>query len=93
MKNCLNSTKILNAPLGEHITEIIIQLRQSGESLRAQYHLMTARSYRIDPYKEPKKHEVVNSLAQRLLELAESATECADEYELMKGQMFRYGDA
>jgi hypothetical protein len=91
MLNYSNSNKNLNVPVEEYITEFIIELRQSGESLRSQYHLMKARSYRIDPHQEPKKYKVINSLARRLLELAESATECADEYELMKGKMFLDG--
>jgi len=82
MENSFNSNRILKAPVEEHITEIIMQLRQSGESLRAQYHMTKARLFPIDPQREPKKYRLVNSLALKLLNLAESVTECADEFQM-----------
>lgn len=82
MYNNLNSTGILRGPVDEHITEIIMQLRQNGELLRAQYHMTKARLFALDPQQEPKKYKTLNSFALKLLELAESITKCADEFQM-----------
>jgi hypothetical protein len=93
MKNYLNSNKILNARLENHITKIIImQLRQSGELLCSQYHMIEAQLFQIDPNKEPKRHMELSSLALKVLELGKSITKRANEYEL-DIHLFLDGDA
>jgi hypothetical protein len=89
MEKSYNSNKLFNAPVEEHITEIIIlQLRHKGESLRSLYHMIKARSSQIDPHKEPKKYQAIHSLALEVWELAESTIKCTDEYEYQDLQMF-----
>jgi hypothetical protein len=92
MNNQYKYLRSRNVQLDEHITEItILQLRHTGESLSSQYHMIKAQLSEIDPYDEPEKYKLINSLARKVRELAESTTECADEFEYQDLQMYLDG--
>ena len=83
MANYLESNLISNELMKEHCTEhTIMRLRQSGELLRSRYHVIEAQLFEIDPQKESKKRIALRSLALKVIKLAESVTECADEFQI-----------
>jgi hypothetical protein len=89
MNNQYNYNKIFNTSLEEHRTEMtLMQFRHTGELLCFQYHMKEVRLSKIDYNNEPKKYKVLHSLALKSRELAESVTECAEEYEYQDLQMY-----
>jgi hypothetical protein len=55
--------------------------------------MIKAQLSKIDPHDEPEKYKLINSLARKVRELAESTIECADEYEYQDVQMYLDGEA
>jgi hypothetical protein len=81
MANYYNPRQIFNESQEEYTNKIIIlQFKHIGESLLSHHYMIDTYSFQVDPQSEPKKHESLRTLAQKVLELWGSLTECAEEF-------------
>ena len=82
--NNLDSLKNFETPLENHIAKIISrEFRRLEESLAFQYELLDAQSSRADCYGDHWRYKFISPLALKMLELLESITECAAEYDFL----------
>jgi len=79
-----NSQKNFETPLENHIAKIISrEFRHLEESLAFQYETLDAQSSRAECYGDHLRHKFISPLALKMLELLESITECAAEYDFL----------
>jgi hypothetical protein len=70
-----------------------IYFKRIEEALLSQHHWLEAQSSQVDRHSDPKRYADLDFMAQRVLELWEAVTECAEEYEVMDIKMLMEGDA
>jgi UDP-N-acetylglucosamine pyrophosphorylase len=79
-----NSQNNFETPLENHIAKIVArQFRHIEESLITQYELLDAQSSHAYCCGDHLRHKFISPLAQKMLELLESVTECAAEYDFV----------
>ena len=80
----LNNQKNFNSPLEKHIAKIVgREFRHLKESIIFQYETLDAQSSRAERSGDHLRHKFISSLALKMLELLESITECAAEYDFL----------
>jgi hypothetical protein len=84
LSNDHNSQKYFDSPLEKHTAKIIArEFRHLEESLAFQYGMLDAQSSRADCYGDHLRHKFISPLAVKMLELLDSITECAGEYDFL----------
>ncbi len=79
-----NSQNNFETPLEKHTAKIIARgFRHLEESIAFQYKLLEAQSSRADCCGDHLRHKFISPLAEKMLELLESVTECAAEYDFI----------
>jgi hypothetical protein len=76
-----NSKIFRNVPDGPMTKNIRIEFEHLEESLLSQYRMLNLLASVSDSVGYPKKHEAFSALARKMLDLWESITECAEEFD------------
>ena len=63
------------------------------EALLSQHHRLEAQFSQVDRHSDPKRYVDLDFMAQRILELWEAVTECAEQYDLMNLEVSMEGEA
>lgn len=78
------SQKNFETPLENNVAKIISrEFKHLEESLTFQYEMLDAQSSRAECYGDHLRHKFISPLALRMLELLESITQCAAEYDFL----------
>lgn len=73
-----------DSPLEKHTAKIIArEFRHIEEALAFQYEMLDEQSSRAECYGDHLRHQFISPLALKMLELLESITECAAEYDFL----------
>jgi len=79
-----NSQNNFETPLEKHIAKIIgREFRRLEESIASQYELLEAQSDRTDSHGDHLRYKFISPLALKMLDLLDSVTECAAEYDFV----------
>lgn len=78
------NAKNFKTPIEEHIAKIItLEFRRLEESIAFQYEMLDEQSSRADSYGDNLRYKFIRPLALKMLELLETVTECAAEYDFL----------
>lgn len=84
LSNNINNQKNFDSPLEKHIAKIIArEFRHLEESIAFQYEMLDAQSSRADRCGDHVRYKFIIPLASKMLELLETVTECAAEYDFL----------